>query len=141
MDAKRGPPPVASRRIHRGQAPDARPDRNSGSALNHRGTYDDQQQRQTINEDRRSLFANWPLIAFVCECPREACYNTVTLSAVEYDARRPGLITAAGHATPAQVRVESASAQPVARDRGDGQRDEAGENGQQDHGLVEPSAP
>jgi hypothetical protein len=64
--------------------------------LNQLASYD-QQLRQTINEDRRSLFEHMPLIAFVCECPRESCYDTVPLSAADYDARRPGLIAADGH--------------------------------------------
>jgi hypothetical protein len=65
--------------------------------LNESGTQD-QLLRQAINEGRRSLFAHLPLTDFVCECPREGCCENVPLSAAEYDARRPGLITADGHA-------------------------------------------
>jgi len=64
--------------------------------LNRLATFD-QQQRRTVNEGRRSLFEHVPLVAFVCECPLEGCHDTVTLSAAEFDARRPGLIIADGH--------------------------------------------
>ena len=80
----------------RGQAHGARPVCNPQSALNQLATFD-QQQRRTDNEGRRSLFEQVPLVAFVCECPLERCGDTVTLSAADYDARRPGLIIADGH--------------------------------------------
>jgi hypothetical protein len=64
--------------------------------LNEFATFD-QQQRRTVNEGRRSLFAHLPVVGFVCECPLESCYDTVPLSADDYDARRPGLIIAADH--------------------------------------------
>jgi hypothetical protein len=67
------------------------------AALNQSGTSD-QFLRQAINEGRRSLFWQLPLIGFVCECPREGCYENVPLSAAEYDARRPGPITTDAHA-------------------------------------------
>lgn len=41
------------------------------------------------------------LIAFVCECSRDACYDTVLLTPAEYDLRRPGPVTTDAHATPA----------------------------------------
>jgi hypothetical protein len=54
--------------------------------------------RRASNEGRRELFGTTHrLIAFVCECPKSACYETVLLTAFEYDARRPGAIVLAAH--------------------------------------------
>jgi hypothetical protein len=61
-------------------------------------TYADVQ-RRAANEGRREVFGlTHPLIAFVCECPRPACYDTVVLTSAEYDERRPGPILADAHA-------------------------------------------
>ena len=55
--------------------------------------------RRGSNEGRRQLFGTTHrLIAFVCECPRSACYETVLLTAYEYDERRPAVIVADVHA-------------------------------------------
>jgi hypothetical protein len=55
--------------------------------------------RLSSNEARRQLFGlTHRLIEFVCECSREACYETVPLTAAEYDARRPGAIVLPAHA-------------------------------------------
>ena len=59
------------------------------------------EQRRMSNEGRREIFGlTHRQIAFVCECDLGACYDTVLLTAVEYDdCRRRGLpITAASHA-------------------------------------------
>jgi hypothetical protein len=66
--------------------------------------------RRSSNEGRRHLFGlTHRLIAFVCECSREACYETVPLTAAEYDARRPGPIVLDAHATPTPVEQERRS--------------------------------
>jgi hypothetical protein len=50
-------------------------------------------QRRQFNDGRKRLFGTpGRVIAFVCECADSNCRNTVLLTAVEYDARRPGLI-------------------------------------------------
>jgi hypothetical protein len=55
--------------------------------------------RRSSNEGRRQLFGlTHRVIAFICECSREACYETVPLTAAEYDARRPGAIVLPDHA-------------------------------------------
>ena len=59
------------------------------------------EQRRASNEGRREIFGlTNRCIAFVCECNLPACYDTVMLSANEYDALRPGSVVADGH-TPA----------------------------------------
>ena len=53
------------------------------------------------NEGRREIFGSTHRqIAFVCECERPACYDTVLLTAPEYDERRRGgaPVTTIGHA-------------------------------------------
>ena len=57
-------------------------------------------QRRASNEGRRDAFGlTHRQIAFVCECDLPACYDTVLLTASEYDERRlhSGSITTAGH--------------------------------------------
>jgi len=56
------------------------------------------EQRRASNEGRREIFGlTNRRIAFVCECDLAACYDTVMLSAAEYDALRPGPVVADGH--------------------------------------------
>jgi hypothetical protein len=58
----------------------------------------DQEMRRASNEGRRHFFGTTsPVIAFVCECDRDACFETAKLSAAEYDAIRPGPILAPSH--------------------------------------------
>lgn len=60
------------------------------------------EQRRASNEGRREIFGlTNDRIAFVCECDRPACYDTILLSAAEYDAIRPGPVAADGHAVAA----------------------------------------
>jgi hypothetical protein len=76
------------------------------------GTADryDRALRRSSNEGRRQFFGTTHRqIAFVCECPRAACYEIVLLTAAEYDARRPAAIEIDAHAEPA-AREEKVSA-------------------------------
>jgi hypothetical protein len=60
-------------------------------------TYD-QTQRRASNDGRRHLFGSTQaLVAFVCECERDACYQTVKLSAAEFDETRPANLIAVSH--------------------------------------------
>ena len=58
----------------------------------------DQALRKSSNDGRRHFFGSTKrLIAFVCECGSPACFETVSLSASEFDELRPGLLLAHGH--------------------------------------------
>jgi hypothetical protein len=55
-------------------------------------------QPRELNDHRRRLFERRGRpIVFVCECGRLDCMAAVLLTIEEYDACRPGLITADGH--------------------------------------------
>lgn len=65
------------------------------------------EQRRTSNEGRREIFGlTHRQIAFVCECERPSCYETVPLTAREYDDRRL-------HGTPVTT-VEHAGGKAIA---------------------------
>ena len=58
-----------------------------------------QELRRVSNEGRRHAFGtSGREIAFICECDRDSCLETVLLTAEEYDAVRPGPILTPGHA-------------------------------------------
>lgn len=60
-------------------------------------TYD-RTTRRASNDGRREIFGRTHrLIAFVCECDAATCYETVRLTAAEYDALRPAAVLADGH--------------------------------------------
>lgn len=60
-------------------------------------TYD-QATRKASNDGRREIFGNTHrVIAFVCECGAQSCYETVRLTAAEYDRLRPAPVLASGH--------------------------------------------
>lgn len=73
--------------------------RRTVSPENHHYT---REQRRLSNIGRREIFGlTQPQIAFVCECERSACYETVLLTAAEYDALRPGPVVTPAHASAA----------------------------------------
>lgn len=73
----------------------------------------DSDERREINDGRQRLFGSGDparLIAFVCECGERDCHRTVPLTVTEYEARRPGLILARGHAPAGEEEPLSAGA-------------------------------
>ena len=60
-------------------------------------TYD-QATRRASNDGRRQIFGSTHrVIAFVCECGAQSCYETVRLTTGEYDHLRPAPVLAPGH--------------------------------------------
>lgn len=54
--------------------------------------------RKASNDGRRHIFGNTHrVIAFVCECGAPSCYETVRLTAEEYDRLRPSPVLVNGH--------------------------------------------
>lgn len=54
--------------------------------------------RRASNDGRRYLFGSTqPLIAFICECEREACYETVRLSPAAFDELRANGLPVEAH--------------------------------------------
>ena len=55
--------------------------------------------RRAANDFRARVFGTGAgrVIAFICECGRSTCHQTVVLDLDEYEQRRPGLILHGSH--------------------------------------------
>lgn len=67
--------------------------------MNELATTYDPARRRASNDGRRDIFGNTQRqIAFVCECGAQSCYETVRLTAAEFDRLRPASVLVHGHA-------------------------------------------